>query len=269
MTGYKQLKDLTNRVVLITGASSGLGEQVAYQVAKQGAIVVGCARRKDKLEKVMAVCRAISGRLAYAYQLDVSHPHQIEKVIDEVEANVGPIDVLINDAGFGFMRQALDFRMDIAERMFRVNVLGLMYVTKYTALYMAKRKRGMIINVASIGGKIATPKSSIYSATKAAVIAYSNALRLELKPLGIAVLTVNLGPIRTAFFEIADETGEYIDRVKKMSLNPEIVAEKIVKAIGTRKRELNLPYYMELAHHGYQMFPWLGDHLAGGIFNKK
>ena len=79
MTGYKQLKDLTNRVVLITGASSGLGEQVAYQVAKQGAIVVGCARRKDKLEKVMAVCRAISGRLAYAYQLDVSHPHQIEK----------------------------------------------------------------------------------------------------------------------------------------------------------------------------------------------
>ncbi len=110
---------------------------------------------------------------------------------------------------------------------------------------------------------------SIYSATKAAVIAYSNALRLELKPLGIAVLTVNPGPIRTAFFEIADETGEYIDRVKKMSLNPEIVAEKIVKAIGTRKRELNLPYYMELAHHGYQMFPWLGDHLAGGIFNKK
>ena len=134
MTGYKQLKDLTNRVVLITGASSGLGEQVAYQVAKQGAIVVGCARRKDKLEKVMAVCRAISGRLAYAYQLDVSHPHQIEKVIDEVESNVGPIDVLINDAGFGFMRQALDFRMDIAERMFRVNVLGLMYVTKYLSL---------------------------------------------------------------------------------------------------------------------------------------
>ena len=71
MTGYKQLKDLTNRVVLITGASSGLGEQVAYQVAKQGAIVVGCARRKDKLEKVMAVCRAISGRLAYAYQLSM------------------------------------------------------------------------------------------------------------------------------------------------------------------------------------------------------
>lgn len=269
MTGYKQLKDLTNRVVLITGASSGLGEQVAYQAAKKGAIVVGCARRKDKLEKVMSVCRTISGKLAYAYEVDLSHPHQIEKVIDEVEENIGPIDVLVNDAGFGFMKKALDFRMDIAERMFRVNVLGLMYITKYTALRMAERKRGMIVNVASLGGKISTPKSSVYSATKAAVIAYSNALRLELKPLGISVLTVNPGPIRTAFFEIADETGEYINNVKWMALNPEIVAEKIVNAIGTRKRELNMPYYMELAHHGYQLFPWLGDYLAGGVFNKK
>ncbi|MBD5069850.1 MAG: SDR family oxidoreductase [Lactobacillus sp.] len=269
MTGYKQLKDLTNRVVLITGASSGLGEQVAYQAAKKGAIVVGCARRKDKLEKVMAVCRAISGRLAYAYHLDVSQPAEIEKVIDEIETNVGPIDVLINDAGFGMMKQALNFNMDIAESMFRVNVLGLMYVTKYTALNMAKRRRGMIINVASIAGKIATPKASVYSATKAAVIAYSNSLRLELKPLGITVMTVNPGPIRTAFFDIADETGDYINSVKWMALNPEIVAEKIVKAIGTNKRELNLPSYMEWAHHGYQVFPRLGDYLAGGIFNKK
>lgn len=269
MMGYRQLKNLTNRVVLITGASSGLGEQVAYQASKKGAIVVGCARRKEKLDKVMSVCKAISGRMAYAYQLDVSKPEEIERIVDEIENNIGPVDVLINDAGFGLMNQALSFNMDIAEKMFRVNVLGVMYITKYVALNMAKRQRGMIINVASVAGKIATPKSSIYSATKAAVIAYSNALRLELRPLGIAVMTVNPGPIRTAFFEIADRSGEYIDRVKWMALNPEIVAEKIVNAIGTSRRELNLPGYMQWANYGYQLFPWLGDHLAGGIFNKK
>ena len=165
--------------------------------------------------------------------------------------------------------RSLDFDMAIAERMFRVNVLGLMYMSKYVALHMAERRRGAIINIASIAGKIATPKASVYSATKFAVLGYSNALRLELKPLGISVLTVNPGPVRTDFFDIADESGHYLDSIGALSLNPEIVAEKVVKSIGTSRRELNLPEYMQLAHHLYELCPRLGDYLAGGIFNKK
>ena len=210
MVGYKELKNLQGRIVLITGASSGMGEQIAYQAAKKGAIVIGCARRIEKLEEVVATCRRISGNDAYAFQVDVSIPNQIERVVEKVESSIGPIDVLVNDAGFGLMKEALDFDMAIAERMFRVNVLGLMYMSKYVALHMAERRRGAIINIASIAGKIATPKASVYSATKFAVLGYSNALRLELKPLGISVLTVNPGPVRTDFFDIADESGHYL-----------------------------------------------------------
>ena len=212
MVGYKELKILQGRIVLITGASSGMGEQIAYQAAKKGAIVIGCARRIEKLEEVVATCRRISGNDAYAFQVDVSIPNQIERVVEKVESSIGPIDVLVNDAGFGLMKEALDFDMAIAERMFRVNVLGLMYMSKYVALHMAERRRGAIINIASIAGKIATPKASVYSATKFAVLGYSNALRLELKPLGISVLTVNPGPVRTDFFDIADESGHHSER---------------------------------------------------------
>lgn len=269
MAGYRELKNLRNRVVLITGASGGLGEQLAYQAARKGAIVVACARRLDKLQEVVANCRQISGRLAFAYTLDVADPKQIERVLAEVETNVGPVDVLINNAGFGLMENLLNIDEKTIEEMFRVNVLGLIYLSKYTALQMAKRHRGAIINIASMAGKMATPKSTIYSATKFAVLGFSNALRLELKPLGISVLTVNPGPIATNFFERADKSGNYLKNLGSLVLDPESVAKKIIKTIGSRKREVNLPYSMELASHFYNAFPYLGDYLAGGIFNKK
>ncbi|MBN7275638.1 SDR family NAD(P)-dependent oxidoreductase [Ligilactobacillus pobuzihii] len=269
MTGYQELKSLRNRIVLVTGASSGLGEQVAYQAALKKAIVIVCARRKDRLEKVAEVCRKLSGRLSLAYELDVSDPAQIEHVVNEVESSVGPIDVLVNNAGFGLMENAVDFPMDIAEKMFRVNVLGMMYMTKYTALQMAERQRGAIINVASIAAKIQTPKSAVYSASKAAVLAYSNALRLEVKELGISVLTVNPGPIQTHFFDFADRTGHYLDNISSFVLDPEVLAAKIVNTIGTGKRELNRPLVMEAAYHAYQLFPRVGDFLTSTLFNKK
>lgn len=269
MQSYKILKNLCNRVVLITGASSGLGEQVAYAVAKKGAIVVVCARRLNKLQDIAATCRHLSGRQAFAYQLDLKQPNQIEKLVNDVEENVGPIDVVINNAGFGLMENVLEFEMDVAEEMFKVNVLGLMYMTKYAALKMAQRKRGLVVNIASSAGKIATPKAAIYAATKAAVISYSNALRLEVKPLGIHVLTVNPGPIRTDFFDFADKSGKYLEKVGDFVLNPEIVATRIVSAIGTNKRELNIPGILEVAHHLYEACPRLGDYFAGQVFNKK
>ncbi|KRL99861.1 SDR family NAD(P)-dependent oxidoreductase [Liquorilactobacillus satsumensis] len=269
MRGYKQLKDLRNRIAVVTGASSGLGEQIAYELARQGAIVVVCARRLKKLEEVSEKCQQLSGRISIPKELDVAQPKKIERLVAQVESELGPIDILVNNAGFGLMEDALSFEMEIAEKMFRVNVLGTMYLSKYVALKMARRQRGAIINVASVAGKIATPKSAVYSATKAAVLGYSNALRLELKALGISVLTVNPGPIKTNFFNLADKSGEYLKKVGFLVLEPDELAQKIVSTVGTNRRELTLPFIFEVAHHFYELFPHVGDYLAGDLFNKK
>lgn len=269
MSKPQNLKNLNDKVVVVTGASSGLGEQIAYQLARKGAIVVACSRRLERLKDVAKACSGFHGKKAYAVRVDVSKPDQIEQAVRKIETEIGPIDVLINDAGFGLMHDAISFDMNIAEKMFRVNVLGTIYFSKFVALQMAKRRCGTVINIASIAGKISTPKSSVYSATKAAVLGYSNSLRLELKPLGISVMTVNPGPIRTNFFDKADESGTYLKKIEGIVLNPELVAEKVVNSIGTNRRELNLPSFFNLANACYTLFPRLGDFLAAGIFNRK
>ncbi|MCA9766621.1 MAG: SDR family oxidoreductase [Carnobacterium sp.] len=265
----KNITQLENKLVFITGGSAGLGEEVAYQAARKGAIVVVTARRLDLLEAVRKKCSMLSNKPAYAYRLDVSNPDEIQKVIEQVYEEVGNIDVLINNAGFGYFEEAITVDMSIAENMFRVNVLGLMYVTQLVAIQMAEKKDGHIINIASQAGKMATSKSSIYSATKFAVIGYSNALRLELKPLNIVVTTVNPGPIDTNFFDIADKGGNYLEKVGKLVLKTESVADRIVGLIGTQKRELNLPYALELASKFYTLFPKTGDYLAVKLFDSK
>lgn len=265
----KSTVQLKNKVVLITGASSGLGEQIAYEASIAGATVVLAARTVEKLQAVKETCEKISNKKAYWFAMDVSKPEEIEQVFSDVLKTVGRIDVLVNNAGFGYFEEALSTDMKVAEDMFRINVLGLMYTSQLAAIHMAERKSGHIIHIASMAGKMATPKSTIYSASKFAVIGYSNALRLELKPLSIRVTTVNLGPVKTDFFDKADQGGNYLEKVSSIVLDPKEVAHKIVQLMGTKKRELNLPKIMEVASRFYILFPNVGDFLAGSIFNKK
>lgn len=262
-------RDLTDKVVLITGGSAGLGEQIAYAAAAKNATVIICARRINLIGKVRDECEAISGRKAYAFQLDMGNPENVEDVYQKVISEVGPVDILVNCAGFGLFENFLDFDMAIAEKMFRVNVLGLMYLTQKIAINMVENQAGHIINIASQAGKMATPKSSVYSASKFAVLGFSNALRLELKPAGVSVTTVNPGPIATDFFETADETGKYLDAVGQFVLDPATLATKIVRIMGSSRRELNAPFLMEFASKSYLLFPQIGDYLAGNLFNNK
>lgn len=262
-------KDLTDKVVVITGGSGGLGEEIAYACAKQNAKVVVCARRINMLGKVKQNCEDLSGKAAYAFQLDVANPENIKEVVERIHDEVGAIDVLVNNAGFGYFENALDFDMNLAEKMFRVNVLGMMYMTQLVAIEMTDRLSGHIINIASQAGKMATPKSSVYSATKFAVLGYSNALRLELKPFGVYVTTVNPGPIETNFFDIADKSGEYLEKVDRLVLNPTVVANRIVGLMGVPRRELNMPALFEVANRLYTLFPTIGDYIAGNVFNSK
>lgn len=261
--------NLENKVVVVTGGSAGLGEQICYEAAKQGAIVVTCARRINLIGKVKEQCMALSGKAAFAFQLDIANPKSIEHLLERIKDEVGSVDVLVNNAGYGIFQEFTEMDPAIFQQMFEVNVLGMMVLTQQIAIQMAEQQTGHIINVASIAGKIATPKTAVYSATKFAVIGFSNALRLELKPVGVHVTTVNPGPIETAFFDQADPSGNYLANLGSIVLEPNKLARTIVKNMVYPKREINRPHIFGAAAKLYTLFPTIGDFMAGSLFNKK
>lgn len=261
--------DLNDKVLVVTGGSAGLGEQICYEAAKKGAIVVVCARRINLIGKVKEKCEDLSGKAAFSFQLDIADPENVEIVFEKIFKEIGQVDLLVNNAGFGIFESFLETDLTKAKEMFEVNILGMMLFTQKIALKMAERKSGHIINIASMAGKIATAKSTVYSATKFAVLGFSNALRLELKPLGISVTTVNPGPIETDFFDHADLSGTYLKSVGIIVLQPNKLAREIVASMGSFKREINRPRILEGAFRLYTLFPHIGDFLAGGIMNKK
>ena len=167
------------------------------------------------------------------FNLDVANPNDVKEVFEQIAREIGEVDVLVNNAGYGIFKEAIETDVYEAKAMFDVNVLGLMACTSSVLPMMKRRKSGHIINIASQAGKMATPKSSLYSATKFAVLGYSNALRMELKNDHVFVTTVNPGPIATNFFETADESGNYVKSIEKFMLKPEDVARKIVAAMFT------------------------------------
>ena len=260
---------LQGKIVVITGASGGLGKEIAIQTAKLGARVVLLARSMDKLEALRRMLIESYKIEAYAFQLDVANLNAVKDVFSQIVHDVGEVDILVNNAGYGIFKEAIETDPVEAKAMFDVNVLGLMACTSSVLPTMKRHKSGHIINIASQAGKMATPKSSLYSATKFAVLGYSNALRMELKKDHVFVTTVNPGPIATDFFETADESGNYIKSMGKIILKPEAVAGRIAAAMFTNKREINLPGWMEFASKLYNLFPKTVEFIGKRAFFKK
>jgi len=265
------MTDLLNQTVIVTGASSGIGKDVAINAAKSGANLILVARNEEKLIQVKNECTRVGAESArHEYLIiDMSDPDQISKGVDQAYEINDDIDVLVNAAGFGDFSNYLETDFDTVEKMFRVNVLGLMLMTRLVASKMIDNGRGHIFNVGSMAGKITTPKSAAYAATKAAVIAFSDGLRLELKPFGVYVTTINPGPVATNFFDVADHSGSYLDSVKSFVLDPDKLAWDIVNTFNKNKREINRPRYMELAAVLYKLAPSIGDYFALTLGNRK
>ncbi|WP_369902721.1 SDR family oxidoreductase [Bacillus manliponensis] len=262
-------KSLQDKVVVITGASSGIGEEVAMQVAKEGAVPVLIARTEAKLQTLQQKIKTTYSVSCYYYVLDVSREVEVQNVFTNILRDIGHIDILVNNAGFGIFKTFDDASLDEVKNMFDVNVFGLVACTKAALPYMLKKNAGHIINIASLAGKIATPKSSAYAATKHAVLGFTNSLRMELVNKNIHVTAVNPGPIDTNFFDIADESGTYVKSVGRYMLKPNYVAEQIVKAMKTKKREVNLPKWMGMGPVIFALFPKLFERVAGKSLSKK
>jgi len=262
-------EQLKGKNIVITGASGGIGAEIAKLCAASGANLILIARSIEKLKQLQTELQQKHQVRVDVSQLDVSDTDKVREVFSEITAKIDHIDILVNNAGFGVFREAHEATMDEIKGMFEVNVVGLMACTSMVLPKMRERRFGHIINIASQAGKIATPKSSVYSATKHAVLGYTNSLRMELSDYNVLVTAVNPGPIATNFFNIADEKGTYVKNVQKFMLQPEYVAGKVVDSMLTKTREINLPRWMNMGSVVYVLFPRLFEKIGKKAFDKK
>lgn len=258
---------LTNKTVLITGASSGIGLETAYEAARAGANLILSARRVDKLAEAKIVCEELGAGEVTAFPVDIADPDSVDTLIDYISKESIQIDVLVNNAGFGHSEQFIDLDFQVVTDLFEVNVIGLMYLTQKIAIKMLdQEKEGQIINVASLAGKVSTPNYTAYGATKGAVISFSNALRMELKPFGIHVTTVNFGPVDTPFFNNIERSRREAAENNPFTLTASDAGEVVTKTIGTKKREVNRPMLLAIGAKLYEFIPGIGDYLVVKYF---
>ncbi|MGO4345830.1 SDR family NAD(P)-dependent oxidoreductase [Paenibacillus sp. MCAF9] len=256
---------LRGKVIFISGASSGIGALMAKMLAERGAIPVLTGRNISKLKEISA---AIKGKSSF-YQMDVTDNEQVKRTVEAVIAEYGKIDVLLNNAGYGKFENFMSMNVESFEQMMDTNYLGIVRCTKAVVPHMVKQGSGHIVNIASLAGKIGTAKSTSYTATKHAVLGFTNALRMELREQGIQVSAVNPGPIDTPFFSLADPSGSYVKNVNWFMMKPEYVVKKIIRLIERRKAELDLPKTAAFGIKLYQMLPRTIDRLFGGMLNRK
>jgi len=191
---------LTNKVVLITGASSGLGAGVASLLVEKGAIPILTARSEDKLA---TLSRQLKGE-HQVIRMDVQQDEDVKRVVDQVIQQYGKIDILLNNAGYGQFKTITEMPIEDYKMMMDVNYLGIVRCTQAVLPHMLTAGTGQIVNIASLAGKFPTAKSTSYTATKHAVLGFTNALRQELRETNIKISSINPGPIATAFFDRAD-----------------------------------------------------------------
>jgi hypothetical protein len=263
--------DLTNKVVLITGASSGFGEDAARLFAAQGCKVVLAARRLDRLQNLAATIQN-QGCEAIAVPADVTNRDEINVMVKSAIDLYGQIDILFNNAGFGRLSwlEKLDPDRDI-ETQIQVNLTGLIQTTRAVLPYMLKRRSGHIINMSSVAGWIAPSTYTIYSATKFGVRGFTDALRREVQPFGIHVSGIYPGPAKTEF---GQHTGSHpmkksVLRKYFHSMPSKYVAQRVVDLAHHPRRTVILPWYYRIALFADRTMPWLVDWIVIQFLTKK
>ncbi len=249
---------LKNKVAVVTGASSGIGEATSRELAARGAAVVLAARDEEKLEELARRISASGGR-ALAAKTDVTDAASVEAMVERAVGELGPLDILVNNAGLGLSGRVADLRAEDLRYVFEVNVVGPLNCVQAALGRMGPGAR--IINVSSVIGLRAVPKVGGYCATKFALNALSDSLRVEIADRGITVTSVYPATTLTAFRENSRRTKDEKRGWRPKGVTPEKVAEKIADAAekGPRDVYVTLPDRLYIA--GTTLLPGLTDHV--------
>lgn len=251
--------------ILITGASGGLGQALVKEFATSDNTLYLVARNEEKLKQLVQQYEDTCQHITYLVA-DLSQASSYDEVCTFVD---GCVDIVVHNAGYGVFQYAEEFSSEMMENIFAVNVLAPLNITQKLLGQFYIQQAGHIVFIASQASKMVTPKSSVYSATKFALRGYANGLRLEAKKHGVHVMTVNPGPIDTEFFDIADKKGDYKQSVSAMMLDAQYVAKAIHHGIKRKKREINLPTWMEIASRFTALFPTFAEYTIAKFGDKK
>lgn len=226
--------NIEGKVVVITGASSGMGEAAAKHLAELGATVVLGARREDRIEKLASEIRNNDGK-ALAVAVDVTQRDQVKNLVDSAVEQFGRVDVILNNAGIMPLSPVDRLNVDEWDKMIDVNIKGVLNGIAAVLPYMKEQKSGQIINTSSVAGHKIFSGSAVYSATKFAVRALTEGLRMEVKPYNIRTTIVCPGAVKTELLEHiseADVRQANEDYVGAVGLSPDSFARVVAFAIS-------------------------------------
>ena len=238
---------MDNKVVLITGASSGIGKETALHLIKEGYVVYGAARRIEKMNDLVRAG-------GHAIKMDVTDDDSMKASVMKIISEQGRIDVLFNNAGYGQYGPVEETDIEKARYQFEVNLFGLARLTQLVLPYMRRQGSGKILNTSSVGGKVYTPLGAWYHATKHALEGWSDSLRLEVRQFGIDVIIIEPGIIVTEFADVLENNmmgtegdhpyKELMTKLTNASKEqyesgggspPSVIAKTVLKAIKARK----------------------------------
>jgi short-subunit dehydrogenase len=250
----------TNRVAIVTGSSSGIGYETVLALSKNDIITYATMRDTRKGSSILNESQSKNLPIK-VIELDVDDDRSVEKAIEKIMINENRIDILVNNAGFGLIGAAEDLNSEEIYNQFNTNVFGVYRTIRNVLPVMRNQREGMIINISSINGFVATPYSSAYIASKFAIEGLTQSLRLELRNFGIKVTAVEPGAINTNIikngFHLAKRiqkensdsafeklTKDMVQRSKEMIVNgthPQIVANLIVQIVNTKEPKIKYP----------------------------
>ncbi|MFQ6019675.1 MAG: SDR family NAD(P)-dependent oxidoreductase [Dehalococcoidia bacterium] len=245
-------------VAIVTGASSGIGREAALQLGRRGYSVGLLARRARRLEAVAEEIALARGE-AMALPTDVSDRLQVNGAVQAVLSGWGRVDVLVNNAGFAVHGLVQECQPTDFERQMAANYLGAVYCTMAVLPVMLRQRSGCVINVSSISGKVPSPLSAGYCASKFALEAFSSSLRLELRGTGVSVVTVCPGYTEGQFDEATVKRRRLERRTLLRAMPAAAVAETIVKAAERPRREFIMPMPLKLLALAYGVAPSIVD----------